>query len=91
MNVRTDLVTRLRSHAEDVWSDYRDDDLLIEAADALDANAQDREAMLLALKALYMSSPHTDAKFRWKDPEWTQQRSEAIQALERQLYPPDPP
>jgi len=44
--------------------------------------------MMLALRALYTSSPHTDAKFRWKAPEWTTQRTQAIQALEAQLFPP---
>lgn len=50
---------------------------------------EDRNAMTLALSALHMSSPHTDAQHRWKDPAWKKQRSEAIQALQAQLFPPD--
>lgn len=50
----------------------------------------DRDAMTMALRALYASSPHTDAKYNWQEPEWTKQRTEAIQALEARLLPLEP-
>lgn len=38
----------------------------------------DVDALKTIMRALVMSSPNTDALYRWKDPEWQAQRAEAI-------------
>jgi wyosine [tRNA(Phe)-imidazoG37] synthetase (radical SAM superfamily) len=43
------------------------------------------ESLKTVLRALAQSSPHTDAHYRWKDSDWTAQRSEAIEIAETEL------
>ena len=43
--------------------------------------------MKTILRALQMSSPHTDALYRWQDPEWHAQRREAIELLMLAIEP----
>lgn len=47
-----------------------------------------RQVLQQALEALTMSSPHTDAAYRWKAPEWQAQRRDAINALAHALGQP---
>lgn len=46
-----------------------------------------QEDMKTILRALQMSSPHTDALYRWQDPEWHAQRREAIELLMLAIEP----
>lgn len=46
-----------------------------------------QEDIKTVLRALVMSSPHTDALYRWKDPAWHAQRREAIELLALAIEP----